>query len=151
METKRLIIPALGPIYETLDPYGLPLLRIVMGLILIPHGCQKAFGWFGGLGFAKFTVIFDKIGWHPAAFWLTLVMLTEMIGGLCLVLGLFTRVAALAIVVFMINAVWFTSGKGFFWTTGGAEYSILIGFVALVFLIHGAGKLSLDQQLNREF
>jgi putative oxidoreductase len=151
MDTKRLYIPAFGPIYETLDPYVLPLLRIVMGLILIPHGCQKAFGWFGGLGFVKFTAIFDKIGWHPAAFWLILVILTEMIGGLCLVVGLFTRVAALAVVIFMINAVWFTSAKGFFWTAGGAEYSILIGFVALVFLIRGAGKFSLDQQYNREF
>ena len=147
----RLYLPALGALYQKLDPYALVILRVVMGLVLIPHGCQKAFGWFGGLGFAKFVAIFDKIGWHPAAFWVTVVMLTEMIGGLFLALGLFTRVAALAIVIFMINAVWFTSAKGFFWTTGGLEYSLIIGVVALVFQIRGGGKCSLDSRMSREF
>lgn len=152
MESKiGLYVPALRPAYETLDPYALPLLRIVMGLILIPHGCQKAFGWFGGLGFYKFTALFDKIGYHPGAFWLTVVMLTELVGGACLVLGLFTRAASLAVVIFMINAVWFNSvNGGFFWTTGGSEYSILIGFVALVFVISGGGRWSLDRRIGRE-
>jgi putative oxidoreductase len=61
-----------------------------------------------------------------------------------------TRFAALAIVIFMINAVWFTSNKGFFWTAGGLEYSLLIGVVALVFLIRGGGKCSVDSAMGRE-
>ena len=80
-----------------------------------------------------------------------MVILTELVGGICLVLGLFTRVAALFVLIFMINAVVYTSGKGFFWTAGGAEYSILIGIVALVFLIRGGGKCSLDSKMGREF
>jgi putative oxidoreductase len=148
---KRLYIPALGALYVKLDPYVLTMLRVAMGLILIPHGCQKAFGWFGGLGFERFSQIFGNIGYKPGAFWTILVILTELGGGICLVLGLFTRVAALLLIIFMINAIWYTSGKGFFWTAGGAEYSILIAFVALVFLIRGGGKCSLDDKRSAEF
>ena len=149
--SSRLYVPAVGGLYDSLEPYALPLLRVAMGLTLFPHGAQKAFGWFGGAGFAKFTQIFDTVGYKPGAFWVTVVMLTEMVGGLCLALGLFTRVAALFIVIFMINAVMFTSAKGFFWTAGGLEYSLIIGIVALVFLIRGGGRYSLDAALGREF
>jgi putative oxidoreductase len=150
MTAPRPYIPAFAGIYGALEPYALPLLRVVMGLILFPHGCQKLFGWFGGAGFAKFTEIFDKIGWHPAAFWVAVVALTECVGGLLLAAGFLTRFAAAAILIFMINAVWFTSAKGFFWTQGGSEYSLLIGTVALVFLIRGGGKCSVDRALGRE-
>ena len=116
----RYYIPALGSLYASLDRYMLPMLRIVLGLILIPHGCQKFFGWFGGAGFARFITIFEGIGYKPGWFWVTLVALTELVGGLMLVFGFFTRFAALGVVIFMINAVWFTSAKGFFWTAGGS-------------------------------
>lgn len=128
----------------------LPMLRIVLGLILIPHGCQKLFGWFGGMGFTKFVELFDKIGYKPGVLWLTLVALTEFAGGLLLVFGLFTQFAAAAVAIFMINAVIFTSAKGFFWTAGGMEYSILILAVALVFLIKGGGECSIDRKMGKE-
>jgi putative oxidoreductase len=146
----RPYVPAFSGIYAAFDPIALPLLRLTMGLILVPHGCQKLFGWFGGLGFEKFTEIFDKIGWHPAAFWVALVALTESVGGLMLAFGFLTRFAAAAIVIFMMNAVWSTSAKGFFWAQGGMEYPILIGVVALVFLIKGGGRFSIDHALGKE-
>jgi len=146
----RPYVPAFSGIYAAFDPIALPLLRLTMGLILVPHGCQKLFGWFGGLGFEKFTDIFDKMGWHPAVFWVALVALTESVGGLLLAFGFLTRFAAAAIVIFMINAVWATSAKGFFWAQGGMEYPILIGIVALVFLIKGGGRFSVDQALGKE-
>ena len=150
MTTPRPYVPAFTGAYKAFDPIALPLLRLVLGLILFPHGCQKLFGWFGGMGFDKFTDLFDKIGWHPAAFWVALVALTETIGGLMLASGFLTRFAAAAVVIFMVNGVWFTSGKGFFWLQGGMEYSLLIGVVALVFLIKGGGKYSIDHALGRE-
>jgi putative oxidoreductase len=143
-------IPALGRIYAALDPYMLPLLRIALGAILIPHGCQKFFGWFGGMGFTRFSALFEQIGYKPGAFWVALVAGTELIGGLMLIFGVFTRFAALAVVIFMINAVWVTSARGFFWTAGGSEFSILILAVALVFLVRGGGYLSVDQKMGRE-
>jgi len=146
----RPYVPAFSGIYAAFDPIALPLLRLTMGLILVPHGCQKLFGWFGGAGFEKFTGFFDKMGWHPAAFWVALVALTELVGGLLLGVGFLTRFAAAAILIFMVNAIWATSAKGFFWTQGGMEYSLLIGVVALVFLIKGAGRFSVDHALGRE-
>jgi putative oxidoreductase len=146
----RPYVPAFSGIYAAFDPIALPLLRLTMGLILFPHGCQKLFGWFGGLGFEKFTEIFDKIGWHPAVFWVALVALTESVGGLMLAFGFLTRFAAAAIMIFMMNAVWATSAKGFFWAQGGMEYPILIGVVALVFLIKGGGRFSVDHALGKE-
>jgi putative oxidoreductase len=148
--SSRYYIPAFGSLYGALDRFMLPLLRIALGVILIPHGCQKLFGWFGGAGFTRFTQIFDSIGYKPGAFWVTVVALTELVGGLMLVFGLFTRFAALAVVIFMINAVHFTSAKGFFWTQGGMEFSILILVVALVFLIKGGGEFSIDKAMSRE-
>jgi putative oxidoreductase len=149
--SARLIIPAFASIYDASERYALPLLRAALGLILMPHGCQKLFGLFGGMGFEKFSELFDKLGYKPGWFWVLVVGLTELVGGACLVLGLFTRVAALLVVIFMINAVWFTSAKGFFWSAGGSEYSLLILFAALVFLIRGGGACSLDGRIGREF
>jgi putative oxidoreductase len=150
MTAPRPYVPAFSGIYAAFDPIALPLLRLTMGLILVPHGCQKLFGWFGGLGFEKFTEIFDKIGWHPAVFWVALVALTESVGGLMLAFGFLTRFAAAAIVIFMLNAMWSTSAKGFFWAQGGMEYPLLIGVVALVFLIKGGGRYSIDHALGKE-
>jgi putative oxidoreductase len=148
---SRYYIPALGNLYTSLDRYMLPMLRIVLGLILIPHGCQKLFGWFGGAGFARFTQIFEGIGYKPGAFWVSVVALTEIVGGLMLVFGIGTRLAALAVTIFMINSVWFThSTKGFFWLAGGSEYSILILAVALVFLVKGGGECSIDRRMSKE-
>ncbi len=151
MNSNRHYIPALGPLYAKFDSCALPMLRIVMGLILIPHGCQKAFGLFGGAGFARFTQIFDSIGYKPGAVWLSIGIFVELVGGLCLALGLFTRVAALLVGLFMVNAIWSLWAKGFFWTAGGWEYSLLILAVSLVFMVRGGGNCSLDSKMSREF
>lgn len=151
MNSNRLYFPALAPFYARFDACALPMLRIVLGLILIPHGCQKAFGWFGGLGFARFSQIFETLGYKPGAFWVSVIILVEIGGGICLVLGLFTRAAALLVALFMVNAIWVTSAKGFFWTAGGFEYSLLILAAALVFAIRGGGNCALDGKMAREF
>ena len=147
---NRYYVPALGRIYDSLSVYMLPMLRIVLGAILIPHGCQKLFGWFGGMGFTRFSALFDQIGYKPGAMWVTIVALTEVVGGIMLILGLFTRFAAAAVTIFMINAVWFTSAKGFFWTAGGMEFSLLLLAVALVFLVRGGGEYSIDSKMSKE-
>jgi putative oxidoreductase len=151
MTAPRPLVPAFSAIYGVFEPLALPALRVVMGLVLVPHGCQKLFGWFGGMGFEKFTDAFDKMGWHPAAFWLALVALTETLGGLMLAFGFLTRFAAAAILIFMLNAMWVTGNKsGFFWAQGGLEYSLIIAMVALVFLIRGGGRYSIDHTLGWE-
>lgn len=149
--TPRLYIPALGGLYSALSDYVQPILRIVLGCILFAHGSQKLFGWFGGAGPTANAALFDRLAYSPGIFWGNLVGGTEFIGGILLVFGLFTRFAALAIVIFMIVAIEFTSRTGgFFWTNRGSEFSILIGAAALFFLIRGAGPVSVDSQMRRE-
>ncbi len=60
MTAPRHYVPAFAGIYSAFEPFALPALRIVLGLTLVPHGCQKLFGWFGGAGFDKFTEIFGQ-------------------------------------------------------------------------------------------
>jgi putative oxidoreductase len=147
---QRLYIPALGGLYRATSGLAEPILRIALGAILIPHGCQKLFGMFGGMGLSGNAALFERIGFSPGMFWGTLVGGTELIGGILLVLGLFTRFAAAAVFVFMITAVKFTSAKGFFWSNGGFEFPLLIGVCALFFLIRGGGCCSIDRKLGRE-
>jgi putative oxidoreductase len=148
--TQRLYIPALGRLYEAVSEFAEPILRIGLGGILIPHGCQKLFGMFGGQGLSANAALFDRIGYSPGMFWGTLVGSTELVGGILLILGLFTRFAAAAVFIFMIVAVKFTSAKGFFWTNGGFEFALLIGICALYFLLRGGGHWSLDRMIGRE-
>ena len=147
----RYYFPALGNLYAKFESVALPLLRAGLGLILMVHGSQKLFGMFGGMGINANAALFDRLGYHPGMFWGTLVGCTEVIGGALLVIGLFTRAAALAIVIFMIFSIHFTSAKGFFWTAGGMEYSILILLVALAFVIRGGGTYSVDRSMAKEF
>jgi putative oxidoreductase len=148
--TQRLYVPALGGIYSAVSDFAEPILRIGLGGILIPHGCQKLFGLFGGMGLTANAALFERLGYSPGMFWGTLVGCTEFIGGILLVLGLFTRFAAAAVLIFMIVAVKFTSAKGFFWSAGGFEFPLLIGICALFFVIRGGGHCSLDRTIGRE-
>ena len=148
---SRLYVPALGGIYGAANAYAEPILRIGLGAVLIPHGMQKLFGAFGGMGLTNNAALFERLGYTPGMFWGTLVGCTELIGGILLVLGLFTRAAALAVMIFMLNAVYVTSkAGGFFWTNRGSEFSILILATAVFFLIRGGGEWSLDRKLGRE-
>ena len=147
---SHLYVPALGKLYAAVNAYAEPILRIGLGAILIPHGMQKLFGSFGGMGLTGNAALFDRIGYTPGMFWGTLVGCTELVGGILLVVGLFTRFAAAAVLIFMIVALQFTSAKGFFWSAGGYEYPLLIGICALFFLIRGGGPCSLDRMIGRE-
>lgn len=148
---ERLFIPALAGLYASLDGVMDALVRITLGALLIPHGLQKVFGMMGGLGMAGNAALFDKIGWNPGWFWGGLVAYTELVGGALLVLGLLTRPVAAAVAIFSFNAIIFTSKMGgFFWNKGGSEYSILLLVCALLVLIRGGGRLSLDRAIGRE-
>lgn len=150
-DNEKLILPFLGPLYRGLAPIAWPLVRVVAGLNLVPHGAQKLFGWFGGKGLEATTQGFAQMGYDPAALWVWLVALTEVVGGLLLALGLFTRPAAVAIAIFLYVAVAHHLPNGFFWSQGGYEYPLLWGTVALAFAIRGGGAFSVDRAFGRSF
>lgn len=153
IDRPRRIIPALDPLYDLLAPIAVPMIRVFAGLMLMPHGAQKLFGWFGGGGLDGTAQYFGgTVGLQPALFFAVLVGSTEFFGGLCLALGFLTRIAAAGITILMIVAIATVHiGNGFFITQGGYEYALLWGIVALAFLFQGGGARSLDRRIGWEF
>lgn len=145
------IVPQFARISGQLSPLAEPLLRVTAGLLLVPHGAQKLFGWFGGYGLQATGQFFAaKLG-LPASFAL-LAGVIEFAGGIALALGFLTRpVAALVAAVMAVAIVAVHLPAGFFWTGGGFEYPLLWGVVALVFVIRGGGSYSVDALIGREF
>jgi putative oxidoreductase len=121
------------------------LLRLVAGLTLAAHGSQKLFGSFGGGGIGGTRTFFDSLGFRKPRLMALAAGTGELAGGLLLAFGLVTPVAALAIVVVMINAIatvhW---RKGFFNSAGGYEYNLLVIATALAVTAAGPGRFSLD-------
>lgn len=144
----RLIIPGLGGIYEGLSPYMEPLLRFVAGAMLIPHGCQKLFGMFGGGGLAGTAAFMEKSGYSPGMLWAIVVGCTELFGGILLGTGLLTRPAAAAITIELIFAFLVTIQRGWI---GSNELPVLWLAIVLVFLVRGGGRCSIDRMIGREF
>lgn len=149
-DQQRLVIPALAPLYRSLSPFMEPLVRVTTGLLLVPHGAQKLFGAFGGGGLAGTGQFLESIGYTPGFLWALALGGLEFFGGILLALGLFTRPVAVAVTVFMLQAVLFHGPNGFFWPDGGFEYPLFWGIVALSFAIRGGGPYSLDARLRRE-
>lgn len=131
------------------------LIRLALGVVIFPHGMQKVFGWFGGPGYGATVTAFSAMGFPLWA--IMLLMVSEVFGSLLLVLGLFTRVWALAIgaaiaVCLKINHLqygffmnWFGQQQG-----EGYEYHILVLGIALALVVRGGGMLSLDRIFARD-
>jgi putative oxidoreductase len=157
-QATPLIFPGLAGLYATLAPVAEALLRIVVGLTLVPHGLRVTFGCFGGSGLkvgnlGQLAAELDQTGYHPGWFWAPAISVTQLVCGPLLALGLFTRPAAVPIVIFLaVSNVERWRVGGFFWNTLGLEYTLLWTAAAFYFLIHGGGFYSLDHFLiGREF
>jgi len=145
MATK-LLIPPFGRIYDTFRPITELLIRLMAGGSLAFHGYQILFGNIEGAG--RF---FESVGFDNGLLWAWVVGILELGGGLLLALGLLTRIAAAAIVVFLVVAiVVYHWPFGFNWEARGIEYPLFWAIVVFHFLIHGGGRFSLDALLGRE-
>ena len=153
-----LVVPALGALYASLTPMAEALLRVAVGLLLVPHGLRMAFGFFPGSGgpirnLALMSDALDEWGYKPGRLWAPLIAGTQLIGGPLLALGLLTRLAAVPITIFLVVSCferWRVGG--WFWNTLGLEYTLLWSLAALYFLVNGGGIYSLDHLLlGREF
>lgn len=128
--------------------------RIVLGIIFFAHGAQKMLGWYGGPGLASSMRTFTEHLHLPSAL-AFLVIAGELLSGVGLVVGLFSRIAALVIALTMVGAIatvhfrfglflnWFGTQEGH-----GIEYHLLTIALALVIVVQGGGALSLDRLLH---
>ena len=139
----------------TRNDYAIFVVRLVLGLVMLPHGLQKVFGWFGGYGFSGTLAGFQQMMGIPKPV-TVLVILAESVGALGLILGFFGRFMAFSVFVTMVGAVMMVHGQhGFFmnWTGKapgeGFEYHLLVLGMALAVMIRGSGALSVDLSLQR--
>src|SRR5499427_8566335 len=157
-DAAPLIFPQLGPLYESLAPWAEALLRVVAGLALVPHGLRNTFGMFPSTGVQSHNLTelarqLDRDGYRPGTFWSPAISITQLVCGPMLALGLFTRLVACPIVIFLVvsNYERWRVG-GYFWNKTGLEYTLMWTVAALYFLVHGGGAISVDHLLfGREF
>lgn len=150
-----MIETALGHIVRTTPDIVLFTIRLLLAVVIWPHGAQKALGWFGGYGFRGTMGFFTKTMGIPAplAF---LAIAAEFVGPVALAFGVFGRVAALGIATVMVVAA-LTShvSNGFFmnWMGHqkgeGFEFHILAFAIACAIVIGGSGAFSVDYHLFR--
>jgi putative oxidoreductase len=133
--------------------WAITIIRIVLGVVFFAHGAQMALGWFGGAGLQKTVRTFRENLQIPAPLAL-LSVAAQFLGGLGLIVGLLSRVAAFGIVIVMSVALLVVHRKfGFFMNWfgekqgHGIEYHVLVLALALTVIIKGAGAFSLDQVL----
>jgi putative oxidoreductase len=128
---------------------ALAFVRAVAGLIVAAHGAQKAFGVWGGPGFAGWTQAMARMGLRPPTLWAFLSAGAELAGGISFALGLLVPVAGALLTMQMAVAMqrvhW---AKGFWNGKGGIEFSLLVAAVAAVGGIADPGVYSLDRALG---
>jgi putative oxidoreductase len=136
------------PINETLVPIAYAVARVWFALLIVPSGYEKIFEN-GAARIAAGNIL--KTGFYPPMLWAWIVALLEFVGMLLLALGLGTRIVAfmmaieLGVIVVMIQAP-----NGYYWTSRGTEFALILFVVCLAFVIGGGGRYSLDRRLGRE-
>ncbi|OMF28481.1 DoxX family protein [Paenibacillus peoriae] len=128
---------------------GVLLIRLVVGLLLVGHGAQKLFGWFGGYGPKGTGGWMESIGIKPGVFMAVSAGLMELLGGALFALGLLTPLAALLITVTMLGAIFKVHGQNGIWATAnGYEYPLVLVAVVIGIALTGAGSYSIDALLR---
>jgi putative oxidoreductase len=139
---------------QTDDSTAATIIRVLLGVVFFAHGAQKMLGWFGGYGFSG-TMGFFTGALHIPAVFAFLAIAAEFFGGLGLIFGVLTRVAALGIAVNMLVAIAMVHGRfGFFMNWSGSqkgegfEYHLLALAMAAFLMLQGAGAFSVDRRLS---
>lgn len=141
-------------LFRTDNDVATAIVRLVLGVVFFAHGAQKLLGWFGGYGFTGTMGFFTGVLHIPAIF-AFLAIIAEFFGGLGLIFGFLTRVAAFGILSNMVVAIAMVHSQfGFFmnWTGAqkgeGYEYHLLILATTVLLIIRGAGAASVDRVLS---
>ncbi|QNI33833.1 DoxX family protein [Alloacidobacterium dinghuense] len=140
----------------TTNDVTIAICRLILGIVFFVHGAQYTLGWFGGYGFRGTMHFFTTQLGIPAIF-AALAILAQFLGGLGLIVGFLSRIAAFGIACDMLVAIfkvhfafgffmnWFGNQKG-----EGYEYHLLVLALCLLIIVKGAGALSIDRALSKE-
>lgn len=144
-------------LFATDNSYNWLILRVALGIVILPHGLQKTFGLFGGFGWdASMNYFTGHVG-VPAILG-ALVILIESLGAVLLIAGFAGRINAFLLGIVMVGAFfkdhihngffmnWFGNQPG-----EGFEYDLLVWGIAIVLTINGSGRFSIDRWLARRY
>ncbi|MBI4243962.1 MAG: DoxX family protein [Planctomycetes bacterium] len=133
---------------KNIKDFGPLFLRIALAAIFIYHGSQKLFGIFDGPGIKGTASMFSYLGLEPATILAIMTGVVEFAGGICCLVGIFTRIAVVALTGIMFIAIVYVHGKnGFNLMNGGFEYNFAIICMCASLMISGAGPMSIDEKL----
>lgn len=142
----KLIFPGLAGFYEKVGPIAYTLVRIVIGVMFVMHVQGKLAA--GPTGVAGMMA---KNGLEPALAFAYAAIFLELVGGACLIVGLFTRFFAAGLAIEMLIAlITVHLPKGYAAGAGGYEYVLLIGIVTFAIAIRGGGPYSIDRAIGKE-
>ena len=141
----KLLLPQLQTFYDSVIPLAWPIVRIAIGLNLMIHGWGKV-----SRGPGAFVKPFADLGFEPAILWVWGGLLIEFVGGIALMLGLFTRFWAAAAAIEMAIISYIYLKNGFSWLNRGYEYTLMWGLICFAMSLRGGGPYSLDRKLGRE-
>ncbi|MGZ5830040.1 MAG: DoxX family protein [Xanthobacteraceae bacterium] len=150
------VFPQMAGLYAALGPWVEALLRVVVGLCLIPHGLRAGYGFFPNPGapvksLKMFIEVLNRSGYRPGTLWGPVIIATELVGGPMLALGLFTRLVSIPIEILLIMSIVEHAKDGWFWNTLGVEYPLIWSAAVLYFLVSGGGEISLDALIGWQF
>jgi len=127
------------------------ILRVPIGFILVAHGAQKLFGWFGGYGLEGTGQWLESIGLAPGFLMAVLAGSAEFFGGLALVIGLLTRPAAAVTAFTMLVAIFSVHiSHGLFMSNNGYEFALALFAATLALTFQGAGRYAIDNVLTKK-
>jgi putative oxidoreductase len=143
----KLLYPGLAGFYESWNDIAYTLVRIVIGVIFVVH----VWGKFKVGAAAVAANVMAKNGLEPALGFAYAAMFLESVGGVCLIIGLFTRFFAAALAIEMLIAMFAVHwARGFGVGQGGYEFVLLIGIVTFLIAIRGGGPYSVDRAISKE-
>ena len=145
-ETK-LIFPGLAGFYGSWHDISYTLVRVIVGYIFFMHGWGKI----TGAGVAGVSTYMANQGLEPGTAFALAAMFLEAVGGICIIIGLFTRFFAAAMAIELAIAFLVVHFKaGFPVGKGGFEYVLLLGIVMFAIAIRGGGPYSADRMIGKE-